>query len=84
MCLHIFLQEIYFHAQEEDCLARFLQISVFLREACLQRSKEDSTAVNILLGDNQCPSRSTFPAQLYNSLRSLEGTAPYVQFPSYI
>lgn len=49
-----------------------------------QTSKEDGTAVDILHGDNQCPSRSTFPTQLYNSLCSLEGTAPYVQFPSYI
>ena len=84
MCLHIFLQEVYFHAQDEESLARFLQISVFLWEASLQRSKEDSTAVNILLRDNQRPSRSTVPTQLYNSLCSLEGTAPYVQFPSYI
>ncbi|KAI1241043.1 hypothetical protein IHE44_0009502 [Lamprotornis superbus] len=43
-----------------------------------QTSREDGTAVDILHGDNQCPSRSTFPTQLYNSLCSLEGTAPYL------
>lgn len=84
VCLHVALQEICFHAQGEERLARFLHISVFSGEACLRRSEEDSTAVSSLLGDNQSPSRSTLRAQLHNSLCSLEGTAPYVQFPSYI
>lgn len=65
-------------------LPPFLHISTSFGEVCLRRSKQDSTAGNSLLGDNQSPSRSTLWAQLHNSLCSLEGTAPYVQFPSYI
>lgn len=82
--LHVAPQETCLHAPGAGGLACSPHISAFPGEACLRRSGEDGTAVSSLLAANQSPSRSTLRAQLHNSPCSLEGTAPYVQFPSYI